>query len=412
MHVLTHASRIYTGNGVAAREGRRISEADLDEVEDGALVVDDAGQSLRKPPGKILWLGPTSELPKRYLKARMKSLNGRHAIMPGLVDCHTHLIFGGDRSDEFAERCAGATYEQIAAKGGGIVKTVGATRELSEVQLLKLARVRVQESWAWGVRALEIKSGYGLSHESEIKVLQVAQKLRKEFPGMRFHVTYLGAHAWPKGRKQEEYLREMNERTLPEVARKKLADGCDVFIDQGYFSIAQGRTLLERARALGLKLRVHADELVHTGSAELACELGALSADHLLKVSESGIRKLAAASTVAVLLPGTAHYLNAAQAPARALLNAGARVALSTDFNPGTCPTLSLPTIMNLAALKLGMSRAEIFSAVTYNAAAALGLESQIGALRVGSRAAYSILPFARFEDLYYRLSWVPGVSA
>jgi imidazolonepropionase len=195
---------------------------------------------------------------------------------------------------------------------------------------------------------------------------------------------------------------------LPEVASKKLADACDVFIDQGYFTVEEGQELLKKAKALRLKVKVHADELADTGSAALAAELQAMSADHLLKISNDGVEKLAASETVAVLLPGTAFYLKAPHAPARKLLAAGACVALSTDFNPGTCMCASLPTIMTIAALYLGMTRAEILAAVTYNAAKALGLEGQKGTLEPGRDADFAVLPFARFEETYYRFAWSP----
>jgi imidazolonepropionase len=253
---------------------------------------------------------------------------------------------------------------------------------------------------------LEIKSGYGLSPESEYKILKIIPKLRSRFPEMTFTSTFLGAHAYPKERDPSEYLRELLEVTIPEVARLKLADSCDVFIDRGYYSVEDGRKILCRAQECSLKIKIHADELGNTESATLAAELGALSADHLLKISEKGIKNLAKSQTVAVLLPGTAFYLKAAYAPARALINAGAVVALATDFNPGTCMCLSLPAVMTLSALYLQMTRAEIFAAVTYNAAKALGLSDRKGTLEPGCDADFWILPFPRFEDVYYHFAW------
>ena len=228
---------------------------------------------------------------------------------------------------------------------------------------------------------------------------------------MTLTATFLGAHDFPKDRGREEYMHELLERMLPEVARRKLADTCDVFIDEGYYTRDEGRRVLEEARKLGLKIKAHADELADTDSAALAAELGALSADHLLKISERGIQKLAASQTVAVLLPGTAFYLKAPHAPARKLIEAGACVALSTDFNPGTCVTLSLPTILTIAALYLGLTRAELFAAVTYNGAKALGLHQRKGTLGPGMDADFAVLPFARFEEMYYRFAWAPELS-
>lgn len=397
IRVIAHASEILTGSGVRARDGRRVVEADLGRIEDGALVHDG---------NKILWVGPTRELPKKFKKARSTDLKKKSAVIPGLVDCHTHLIFAGNRSDEFARRCAGATYEEIAAQGGGIVASVDATRKASKAELLKLAVERVEKAKSYGVRTLELKSGYGLDLKTEVKVLEVAKALKKRFPEMRFQTTFLGAHAFPKDVSREKYMHELLERMLPDIARRKLADACDVFVDDGYFTVDQARAILEKAKKLGLKIKIHADELGNTESAALAAELGCLSADHLLKISERGIRELARSQTVAVLLPGTAFFLKAQHAPARALIHAGACVALSTDFNPGTCMTLNLPTIMTIAALYLGMSRAEIFAAVTYNAAKALGMHETRSTLEEGMDADFVVLPVERFEELYYRFAW------
>lgn len=400
--VITHASEILTGAGIRAKDGRLITESDVGRIDDGALVYTMKGTR----SDKIAWVGSTSKLPRRYLKTRALNLRGRKSITAGWVDCHTHLVFSGDRSEEFALRCAGMTYDEIAKRGGGIVKTVQSTRDASVRELETLAIERVKEALSFGTRVIEIKSGYGLSHDSEIKLLEVAQRLIKRFPNVKFKVTYLGAHAFPKDQTREQYLTEILDRTLPEVARRKLADACDVFIDQGYYTPVEGEKILLKARELGLSIKVHADELVNTESASLAARLNSLSADHLLKISEAGIRTLASSQTVAVLLPGTAFYLKAPHAPARALLQAGACVALSTDFNPGTCMTLNFPAVMTIAALYLGMSRAEILAAVTYNGAKALGLHRDYGTLEIGKQASFTVSRFARFEENYYRFAW------
>lgn len=400
--VIKHASEILTGSGIRAKDGRLVTEEDVSRIEDAALVY-----SLKNSrPDKIAWVGETSRLPKKYLKVPALNLRGKKSITAGWVDCHTHLVFAGNRSEEFALRCSGMTYEQIAQRGGGIVATVQATRNSSASELEILAVERVKEAVSFGTRVIEIKSGYGLSHEAEIKQLEVANRLKKRFPEVKFKITYLGAHAFPKDQAREQYLKEIIERTLPEIAHRKLADACDVFIDQGYYSPMEGEKILLKARELGLSIKVHADELTNTESASLAVRLGCLSADHLLKISDPGIRKLARSNTVAVLLPGTAFYLKAAHAPARALLQAGASVALSTDFNPGTCMTLNFPAIMTIAALYLGMSRAEILAAVTYNAAKALGLHKDYGTLEVGKQASFTVSRFTKFEENYYRFAW------
>ena len=223
---------------------------------------------------------------------------------------------------------------------------------------------------------------------------------------MTIKATFLGAHDFPKDRTRAEYLSDLIVEILPEVSKRKLADACDVFIDEGFYTLAEGRKILEQAKSLGMQIKVHADELANTESAGLAAELGALSADHLLRISADGINKLAGSETVAVLLPSTAFYLKAAHAPARALIAAGARVAISTDFNPGTSMTLSLPATLTIAALYLGMTRAELFASVTYNAACALGLQARKGSLVIGLDADFSILPFQKFEEIYYRFAW------
>ncbi len=404
-HALIHASEVLTGAGVRSKDGRRVVEEDLGRIKDGAVVYSVKRVGKKALPDRIEWVGPTSKLPAKYARAKKRDLKGKQAIVPGLVDCHNHLIFAGDRASEFAERCGGATYEQIAAKGGGIVTTVRATREASEAELLRLAVARARESYRYGVRTLEIKSGYGLSMEAELKILRVAKKLEAVMPEMTFVRTFLGAHAFPTDRSREEYLADLHAM-IDRVAREKLAQACDVFIDQGYFTLDEGRTLLEHARSRGLKVKVHADELANTESAALAAELGALSADHLLKVSDEGVRALASSQTVAVLLPGTAFYLKAAHAPARKLIDAGACLAISTDFNPGTCMTLSLPSVLTISALYLGLTRAELFASVTYNAAKALGLEKRKGTLERGRDADLTVLPFERFEEYYYRFAW------
>jgi imidazolonepropionase len=405
---LIHASEVLTGAGVRKKDGRKVQEEDLGRILDGAIVYRVKKQGGKQIPDRIEWVGPTSELPKKWARISKTNLHGKKAIVPGFVDCHNHLVFAGDRSDEFAARCGGATYQEIAEKGGGIQSTVRATRAATVAELEKLAVARLKELYSYGVRTVEVKSGYGLSPESEYKILEVIPRLRKKFPHVKITATFLGAHDFPKDRSREAYLEDLVQVMLPEVAKKKLADSCDVFIDAGFYTVEEGKKILSCARDLGLKIKVHADELANTESAAMAAELGALSADHLLKISENGIQKLAQSQTVAVLLPGTAFYLKAAYAPARKLIDAGASVALATDFNPGTCMCLSLPSVMTIAALYLQMTRAEIFAAVTYNGAKALGHSDRTGTLEPGMDADFAVLPFVRFEETYYRFAWAP----
>ena len=326
--------------------------------------------------------------------------------MPGLIDSHTHLVFAGSRANEFARRCAGTTYQEIANEGGGILTTVTATREASVEQLFEVAVKRALIAYRFGVRTIECKSGYGLNHETEIKCLQVVQHLKKALPQMTFVSTYLGAHAIPTDQKRSHYLDEMLHKTLPMVKAKKLAEICDVFVDEGYYTLAEAERILRTAKKLGLKIKMHADELGNTESAHLSTRLDALSADHLLKISDRGIQSLAKSNTVATLLPGTALYLKEKFAPARKLLDAGARVAIATDFNPGSCYSLNLPFMMNLSALYMNMNMAEIFAGVTYSAAASLGLEETKGTLLAGFDSDFVVLPYPNFEEMYYRMAW------
>jgi len=396
IQVLIHASELLTGEGIRRKDGRRVKPQDVGRIPDGALVCRD---------GKVEWVGPTSKLPAKYARAKKTDLKGLQAVIPGLVDCHNHLIFAGDRSEDFAARCGGATYQEIAARGGGIARTVSETRKATSKELERLATARLRELASHGVRTVEIKSGYGLSLEAEIKILEVIPRLRKKFPHLTLTATFLGAHDFPKERTRAEYLDDLVSRMLPLVAKRKLADACDVFVDEGYYTCEEARRILTRARELGLKIKFHADELANTESATLAAHMGALSADHLLKISDHGVQALAKSQTVAVLLPGTAFYLKASHAPARKLIEAGVAVAIATDFNPGTCVMLSLPSVMTIAALYLGMTGAELLAATTYNAAKALGLEKCKGTLTKGMDADFAVLPYARFEELYYHFA-------
>ena len=413
LRAVLHASELLTGAGLRSKEGRHPQEDDLGRIEDGALVY--RVRSVRVPgerkakevPTRIEWVGKTSDLPRKFSKGIKKtSLNQKRAVIPGLVDCHTHLVFAGDRSDEFALRCGGMSYQEIAQRGGGIQSTVKATRAASEDELFEIACERAKEAYQLGIRTLETKTGYGLEWETERKCLRVAKRLAKAFPEISFHSTFLGAHAVPPGKTSEQYLDEVISKMLPEVSKQKLATACDIFVDEGYFTRSDAQRLLTEAKRLKLNVKIHADELGNTESASLAAQLSALSADHLLRISDEGIAALARSKTVAVLLPGTAFYLNTAQAPARRLFAAGARVAISTDFNPGTSMTLHLPAVLTIAALQLKLTRAELFASVTYNAAAALGVEAKRGTLEKGMDASFTVLPFGRFEEIYYRFAW------
>jgi len=392
-----HASYVYTGENITQKDGRHLTATDVSAIEDGAIVFDSK---------KILWVGKSSDIPTKYKKIKTTNLKNKQAIMPGLIDSHTHLVFAGSRASEFARRCGGTTYQEIANEGGGILTTVKATREASIETLFELALKRALIAYRYGVRTMECKSGYGLSHDSEIKCLTVIKHLRKALPQMTFVSTYLGAHAIPSDQKRSRYIDDILHLTLPMVAEKKLAEFCDVFVDEGYYTLTEAERILRTAKKLGLNLKIHADEMGNTESTKLACKLHAHSADHLLKVSDKGIAALAVGNTVATLLPGTAFYLKENYAPARKILDAGGRVAIATDFNPGSCYSLNLPLMMNFSALHLQMNLAEIFAGVTSSAAASLGLESRKGSLLPGFDSDFVVLPYDRFEEMYYRMGW------
>ena len=324
------------------------------------------------------------------------------AVVPGFVDAHTHLAFAGDRDDEVRRRLAGASYQEIAAAGGGIVRSVAATRAATPRELVDGLLARFDEALLCGTTTAEVKSGYGLETAAELRSLEAIRTAGARHPVAAVQ-TFLGAHEVPLEYRADRgrYLDLLVDEMLPEVARRGLASFCDVFCEQGVFSVQESRRILEAARAHGLKLRIHADELACTGGAELAAELGARSADHLLFVSEAGMRALAAAGCVATLLPAAAFYLRLGRfAPARALVEAGVPVALASDANPGGGLSPSLPFAMTVACFGMGLSLEEALAAATLNAAYSLDVHAEVGSLEVGKRADLVILRSPRLLDL------------
>lgn len=358
-------------------------QADAGLVERAALLVEDS---------KVAWVGPEADLPASAAGLATHDCEGR-LVVPGLVDCHTHLCFGGWRGDEFAQRIAGASYQQIAAAGGGIRSTVAATRAASFEALRDKAMGVLEEVLAMGVTTMECKSGYGLDLDNELKQLEVYAALNEEQP-LDLVPTFLGAHIVPPEytERRGEYLDLLCGELLPEVARRGLARFCDVFIEDNAYTIDEARRILQTARDLGLGLKVHADQLSAGGGAELAAELAAVSAEHLEFVSDAGIEALAAAGTVAVSLPIASLYLGAGQLPARRLIEAGVAVAVATDFNPGSAPSFHLPLAMTLACLSQRMTPAEALCGATVIAARALGLEGQAGSLAPGCPADLAVI--------------------
>jgi imidazolonepropionase len=365
-------------------------------------LVEDAAVASRA--GRILWAGPERDLDRAaVVPPTAIVLDAAGAlVMPGFVDSHTHLVFAGDRDDEIRQRLAGTSYADIAAAGGGIVRTVNATREAPVDALARAVEQRLDEMLECGTTTAEVKSGYGLEVGAEIRSLEAIRYAASRHPTTVVS-TFLGAHEVPKERRgqRERYIETVIEEMIPAVTERKLAAFGDVFCEEGVFSVAESRRILEACRTHGLGLRIHADELVWTGGAELAAELGARSADHLVHVSEAGIAALAASGCVATLLPTAAFYLRLGRlAPARALVDAGATVALATDVNPGAGLSPSLPFAMALASFGMGLSLEEALTAVTVNAAVSLDLGREVGQVAPGFRTDLVVLRSARLLDL------------
>jgi len=368
----------------------------------------------------IAAVGQRSALEADFPDAEPVDCGGR-LLTPGLVDSHTHAIFGKPRFEEQELRAAGLDYMEIARRGGGIHSSVRDLRSRGEETLFDLAGPRIARLMASGVTTVEVKSGYGLTLEDELKSLRVIRSLAERMP-VRLVPTWLGAHEIPMEYRdapsgRSDYVRLLVSTMLPAVTSGGLARFADVFCEPGVFTVEEARTILTAARQAGLGLKLHADELRPSGGAELAAEIGATSADHLAAISESGIRVLAASDTVATLLPGTMMFLGKdRQAPARALIDAGAAVALATDFNPGTSPTTNFPLIMALGVSQLRMSASEAFVAATVNGAAALGLADRVGQIAPGFSADLALFDASDARELPYwygeRLcaaSWVRG---
>lgn len=378
------AAQIATLGGASTKPktGKEMEELGL--IEDGGIVIED---------GIFVFVGSSWEA-SRYVEEHsgdkpvmVLSASGK-TVTPGLIDPHTHIVFAGSREFELNLRLQGAKYLDILQAGGGILYTTERTREATEEQLMAETMRRLDRFLAHGVTTIEAKSGYGLRLEDELKQLRVARRLGVVHP-VELVPTFMGAHAVPveyKGN-ADAFVRKVIEEMIPAVAREGLAEFCDVFCEEGVFTVEQSRDILEAGKSWGLKPKIHADELVSCGGAELAAELGAVSADHLLHASKDGIRQMAEQGVIAVLLPGTAFFLMAPPADARAMITAGVPVALSTDRNPGSSPTESLPFIMNLACLTMRMTPAEVLTACTINAAHAIGRAAIIGSIEVGKQA-------------------------
>lgn len=388
IQVFTNISRLATCTAGLAFD-------DIGLIDDPAIVV--VGDRLK-------WIGPRSKLPAEYSNAKNTDLEGG-LVLPGLVDCHTHLAFGGWRDGEFAQRCRGASYQEIAAIGGGIVSTVRKTRLADEIELRMRASCNLFEMTRFGVTTIEAKSGYGLTVADELKLLRVYRWLSKSVPSP-IVATFLGAHTIPPEFKTDRagYLQLLINECLPIIAEEKLATFCDVFVEEGAFTADEARTLFAAAKQYGLRPKLHVDQLSDGGGAELAAEVGAISADHLEYTGESGIAALTKAGVIAVALPIASLYLRQPYLDARKYHAAGVPVAVATDFNPGTAPCCNLPLAMNLACTQNRMTPGAALRGATIVAAQAIDMHREVGSLEVGKRADFVVLDELSVDAWLYRL--------
>lgn len=392
-----NCSQLLTLNGPARpRVGAELRELSI--IADGAmLVVGDRIEKVGKRDEIEL------EIENSYADCEWLDAGGR-IVMPGFVDAHTHPVFAGTRAGEFEERAAGATYQEIAARGGGIQSTVNATRAATINDLVAAGRRYAQWFLRTGTTTVEAKSGYGLSLEDELKILRAIKQLDRETP-LSYVPTFLGAHSIPAEyrSRREEYVALVIDEMLPNVAREKLAEYCDVFCEENVFTVDESRRILSAARGHGLRLRMHADQLSLSGGAKLAAELGTATADHLEHTDADGIAALKSAGVQPVLLPGSVYALGSSQYPqARQMIDAGLALVLATDFNPGSSPTPSMPMVLSLASTHMKMSPAESISSTTVNAAYSLGRGAEIGSLESGKFADFVIHDCADYRDLAY----------
>ncbi|MCM3142898.1 imidazolonepropionase [Brevibacillus sp. MER 51] len=395
---IRHASQLATlaGGSSSPVVGAQMNELSI--IEDGSIWLED---------GVIQRVGTDEELSLHYRdrahEAQIIDASGQ-LVTPGLIDPHTHLVHAGSRQNEFNMRLNGATYMEIMNNGGGIHSTTAATRAATHEELFAQSKQRLDQFLLHGVTTVEAKSGYGLTLEDELKQLEVAKQLHEAHP-IDIVSTFMGAHAVPREYKEnpDAFVDVVIEEMIPEVARRKLAVFNDVFCERGVFTPEQSRRILEAGVRHGLLPKIHADEIEPYEGAELAASVGAVSADHLLRASDKGIEQMAEAGVIAVLLPGTAFFLMAESANGRKMIDRGVAVAISTDCNPGSSPTVSLPLIMNLGCLKMGMTPAEVLTAATINAAHAIRCAHEVGSLEVGKKADVTIFDVPDFMTLQYR---------
>ncbi len=394
MLAVVNCSQLVTLRG-PARPRVRAEMQELSIIEDGAMMVSN---------GRVERVGARSEIePLVGADCEVVDACGR-VVMPGFVDAHAHPVFAGTRADEYEERARGATYQEIAARGGGIRSTVRRTRRATLDELVEAGKRYSRWFLRTGTTTVEAKSGYGLTVEDEIKMLRAIRRLNEE-TSLRYVPTFLGAHDVPDEYRERraEYIALIIEEMLPRIAEEHLAEYCDVFCEERVFTVDESRRILEAARARGLRLRLHADQLSLSGGAQLAAELGATTADHLEHTDDAGIKVLARANVQPVLLPGSVYALGSSRyPPARAMIEAGLAVVLATDFNPGSSPTPSMPMVLSLASTHMKMTPAEGLTAATVNAAYSLGLGGETGSLEKAKRADFVIHDCADYREVAY----------
>jgi len=395
---IKNASQLITMEGHSEAPAKKERMSDIGVIENGSVLAKE---------GKIIAVGKEEDIRAEYTdevkQARIIEATGK-VVSPGLVDPHTHLVHAGTRENEYAMRLQGKTYMEIMNAGGGIHATTRATQAASFDELYEQSRNRMDRFLLNGVTTIEAKSGYGLTLEDELKQLEVAKKLNEDH-ALDLVSTFMGAHAVPVAEKDntDGFVERVIKEMIPEVAEKGLAEFNDVFCERGVFTPEQSRRILEAGKEYGLIPKIHADEIEPFGGAELAAEVGAISADHLLKASDEGIHMMAENDVIGVLLPGTAFFLMEEYARARKMIDIGVPVALSTDANPGSSPTLSLQFIMNLGCLNMGMTPEEVLTATTINAAHAIGRSDTIGSLEVGKKADITIFDVKNYFMLSYQ---------
>ena len=383
----------------------------IGEIKNGAIIFSD----------KIEWTGTTSEVDNYVTRNNINIYNiidaTEKTIIPGFCDSHTHIVFAGNRSDEFARRLRGTTYQEIAAEGGGILKTMNATRNATIEDLIANGKKLALSAMKYGTTSIEIKSGYSLNLEGELKQLRAIKELKKELP-LNVRSTFMAAHDFPPEYKnnRQEYIKLIINDMLPKVAEENLADYCDAFIDKGYYTNEEAKQIFEVAIKLGLKIRTHSDELADVGAAGFSADIGAVSADHLLFASDESINKMAMRGTVATMMPATAYFIRMPYASARKIIDAGCITALATDCNPGSSFTENMQLILSLAVINMKMTAEEALTAATINSAKAMDLSNITGSLDIGKQADLLLCNCSSYTDIFYHFGinhienvWIKG---